>query len=69
MELSTDRIVQILLALLAAGGLSLSGVSSNDASTCRDLLADERAACAGTLEQVAEGYSESMDVLRDLCRD
>ncbi len=68
MDMTPDRIAQIALALLAAGGLSLGGLSSNDAATCRDLLSDERSACVGTLEQMAEGYSDALDLARDLCR-
>ena len=69
MQLTTDRIVAIISGVIAAGGLSLGGLSSNEAATCRDLLADERSACAGTLEQVSEGYANAISALRDVCRD
>lgn len=67
--ISTDRIVQIVLALAAAGGLSFGGLSSSDATSCRELLQDERTSCAGTLDQIAGQYSDAMQVLRDICRD
>lgn len=69
MELTPDRIAQILLALLAAGGLSLGGFSSNEAATCRDLLRDQNTACVATLEQLAGQYSATLDVVREICRD
>ncbi len=76
MKLTTDRIVAIISGVIAAGGLSLSGVSSNDAASsrldaasCRDLLQDQTTACTATLEQLAGQYSESMQILRDVCRD
>lgn len=68
-ELTTDRIVQILLGLAAAGGLSFGGLSNSDASSCRELLQDERSTCRQTLEIVAGGYAESLQALRDVCRE
>lgn len=69
MELTPDRIAQAILVLALAAATTLSGVSSNEAATCRDLLQDERVACVGTLEQVADGYSDALDLARELCRD
>ena len=78
-ELTTDRIVQILLGLVAAGGLSFGGFRANDAGTCRELLQDQSARaqarevadsdlCADTLEALGSQYAEAMDALRDICR-
>lgn len=69
MGLNPDRIAQAILALALAAATTLSGVSSNEAATCRDLLQDERTACVGTLEQLAGNYSEALDFARDICRD
>lgn len=69
MQLTPDRIAQIVLALAAAGGISLGGFSTNDAATCRDLLKDQNEVCVETLEQMAGSYSEAMDVLGEICRD
>ena len=67
--MSPDRIAQILLALLAAGGLSLGGFQTSEAGTCRDLLRDQNTVCVATLEQMAGSYSEALDLVRDLCRE
>ena len=69
MELTPDRIAQIVLALVAAAATTLGGVSSQDAATCRELLQDQNTTCVGTLETLADGYSDALDLARDLCRD
>lgn len=67
--MTPDRIAQIVLALALAAAGTVGGVSTQDASTCREILQDERTACVGTLEQLAGQYSATLDVVRDICRD
>ena len=64
-ELSTDRLVQIVLGLAAAGGLGFSGLSAEQASTCADQVEHWREELS--LERADSQAREIRD--SDLCQE
>lgn len=68
-RLTPDRFAQIILGAIASAALAFSGVQGSDASSCRDLLQDERH--AGQQREIRDSdlCSDAIEAVRDICRD